>query len=325
MILTYISSCDKDGGIYRYELSDSGLLREIDFTKAVTPSYMAIDGNTLHTTLRAPYEENDYSAYTTFDITSDGTLTNMGKIIPSDGISACHLSVVGGVAYATNYSTGSLKRFPDKLLVREGGSVHPKRQISPHPHCIIPTPDGKYLVATDLGRDTLTVFDKELGEVSEAKAYPGSGPRHVTFSPDGKLAYVINELRPVATVYRYSDGQLERLADYPALPYEFCGKFNGEGAGSAIRCVGDYLFVALREENKITCFKRVGEELEYVFSSSCGGDHPRDFNVYGDTLISANMLEGEVSVFKIDFAKGLTKIQSIKMATPTCILFRECN
>ena len=323
MILTYISSCDKDGGIYRYELTADGLLKEIDFTKVITPSYMALDGKKLHTTLRAPYAENDYSAYTTFDVMEDGALSNMGEILPSDGISACHLSVVDGIAYATNYSTGSLKRFPDKLLVRKGGSVHQKRQLSPHPHCIIPTPDGKYLVATDLGRDTITVFDKELSEVSEVKAYPGSGPRHITFSPDGNLAYVINELRPVATVYRYNDGKLERLKDYPALPYEFKGKFNGEGAGSAVRCIDDYLFVALREENKITCFKRVEEELEYVFSSYCGADHPRDFNIYGDTLISANMLDGEVSVFKIDFKSGLEKVQSIKMATPTCILFKE--
>ena len=323
MVLTYISSCDKDGGIYRYELTDNGLLKEIDFTKVNTPSYMAMYEDKLHTTLRAPYSENDYSAYTTFDVGNDGAISNMGEVLPSEGISACHICVADGVAYATNYSTGSLKRFPDKLLVRAGGSVHPKRQISPHPHCIIPTPDGKYLVATDLGRDTITVFDKELNEISEVSAYPGSGPRHITFSPDGKLAYVINELRPVATVYRYDNGVLERLKDYPALPYEFSGKFNGEGAGSAIRCTGDYLFVALREENKISCFKRIGEELEYVFSSYCGADHPRDFNIYGDTLISANMLDGEVSVFKIDYSKGLEKIQSIKMATPTCILFKE--
>ena len=324
MINVYIASCDKDGGIYRFAMNSDGTLAFLDKADIATPSYLAIDADKLHVTLRAPYDGSGESAYTCFDIGSSGELLNMGAIIDADGVSACYLSVVGGAVYTTNYVTGSIKRFPDKLLKKSGGSnVKPDRQASSHPHCIIPTPDGKCLAVTDLGCDTVTVYDRELNEISLTSTLPGAGPRHITFSPDGALAYVINELMPYTTVYRYGDGKFERLGEYPVLPYSFFGKFNGEGAGSAIRCVGDYLYVGIREENKITCYRRVADRLEYLFSSDTGGDHPRDFNIYGDILISANMVGNNVSVFRIDEGRGLTKIQSLEIKTPTCVVFKE--
>lgn len=324
MVNVYISSCDKDGGIYRYALGDDGRLTELSKTSLVTPSYLAISDGVLHATLRAPFLGSDYSGYTTLLISRTGELTPSGEILPSGGISACHISVAGGVAYATNYMTGSIKRFPDILIEKTGGSgVNPERQATPHPHCIIPTPDGKYLAVCDLGCDTLTLYDFELNEVSKTHAGAGVGPRHLTFSPDGGLAYVINELKPVTTVYRYSDGEFLRLCDYPVLPYKPEGKYGGSGAGSAIRCVGDYLYVGVREGNKITCYKRVGEGLEYLFTSTSGAEHPRDFNIFGDILVSANMMGDNVSVFKIIEGRGLEKIQDIQMKSPTCILFFE--
>ena len=323
MINVYISSCDKNGGVFRFEMMADGRLRELDFTPVSTPSYFAIADGRLHMTLRAPYDDCDVSAYTSFELLDGGALGKMSEMLSADGISACHLTVIDGVPYDTNYMTGGIKRFPDKLLTRKGRGLTPKRQECPHPHCILPTPDGLYLAVVDLGLDSITVFDFDLNEISVERSLPGQGPRHITFSPDGKLAYVINEIEAVTTVYNYSSGRFTRLADYSARKYPFVGSFNGEGAGSAIRCVGDYLYVALREDNVITCYRRVGEELEYIYSADCGGDHPRDFNVFGDTLISANMNSDDVSVFKIIEGKGLEKLQTINIKCPTCVAFLE--
>ena len=74
------------------------------------------------------------------------------------------------------------------------------RQIVPHIHCALFSPDGKYIFATDFSADRILRFTLS----SEGNIYrlpgetldiaPDSGPRHLTFSPNGKFAYLINEL-----------------------------------------------------------------------------------------------------------------------------------
>ena len=39
----------------------------------------------------------------------------------------------------------------------------------------------------------------------------GSGPRHLTFSPNGHYAYLINELSGTVIAFEYKDGDLKEM------------------------------------------------------------------------------------------------------------------
>ena len=74
------------------------------------------------------------------------------------------------------------------------------RQATPHIHCTVFSPDGKYIFATDFSADRILRFvmhpDNPIPHASlEAVGIEAdSGPRHLTFSPNGKFAYLITEL-----------------------------------------------------------------------------------------------------------------------------------
>ena len=94
------------------------------------------------------------------------------------------------------------------------------------------TPDGKFLLATDLGTDCIYLFP--IGKRPEAgKAHSlldesrvvriqmdsGSGPRHICFHPNGRFAYLISELSGKITVFSYNEGKLERLQTIVCDPF----------------------------------------------------------------------------------------------------------
>ncbi|MCI0550060.1 MAG: lactonase family protein [Anaerolineae bacterium] len=61
---------------------------------------------------------------------------------------------------------------------------------------------------------------------AEVKVHPGAGPRHLTFHPNGRFAYLINELDSTVTAYRYhsESGLFEELQIISALPEDFKGE-----------------------------------------------------------------------------------------------------
>lgn len=144
------------------------------------------------------------------------------------------------MAVTANYTGGSLSLFPldeqgfpqplDTLYMGQTNLNDPIRQEAPHVHCAHFAPDGRYLFATDFSSDRLLRFaiPSEVQEAtckSEAQAAPkaetckpnrllsnpevaailpgGSGPRHLTFSPDARHAYLITELSGMVHVFDY--------------------------------------------------------------------------------------------------------------------------
>ncbi|MCZ2970810.1 lactonase family protein, partial [Acinetobacter baumannii] len=87
----------------------------------------------------------------------------------------------------------------------------------------------------DLGIDkiiTYEVKDSTLTEVNRLSVNPGSGPRHITFHPNGKYAYVMTELSSEVIVLTYNpaEGSFTELQYISAVPEEF----DENNQGSAI-------------------------------------------------------------------------------------------
>ena len=81
------------------------------------------------------------------------------------------------------------------------------------------SPDNRIAFVCDLGLDKVMCyrFDAEHGKLTPAEPAfvslkPGAGPRHMVFRPDGKFAYVINELNSTVTSFAY-DPQSGKLTE----------------------------------------------------------------------------------------------------------------
>src|SRR5699024_11816653 len=107
----------------------------------------------------------------------------------------------------------------------EGSGPH-ERQESPHVHYTAHTPDGKYIVVADLGTDELVTYqieNNELVKVHTLNVKAGSGPRHITFHPNGKTAYLLTELASEVIVLDYDreQGSFAEKQTISAIPEDF--------------------------------------------------------------------------------------------------------
>ena len=291
--MVYILSCEtieNGGGIYSYELTGNGILEKRGYFSCDRPMYAVKCGKGLCVLLRQPFENSEESGY----FYLDENLQNPTQIRSTQGKCACHLCVDENDVYIVNYLSGNLVKNGTIVVERHGKSVHPIRQSESHTHFVDKTPDG-YLVACDLGMDTLAVYNKNLKLIHETKVPSGYGIRHLAFSKGAKYIYAINELVPSIRVFSYSNSKAELIE---TVIIE-CKNTKTNGAAIRLSKDGKFLYVSLREENKICVFAVDNERLTLLQTADCGGDGPRDFNIFGEFLICANEISGSAIVHNI--------------------------
>ncbi len=317
----YVAACAPDGGVYLCDFENEKLsVRE--FYPFDSPMFLAKSGDKMYIELRKTDGEN--SGILECNIAPDGTLSNFGAPVSTKGIVACHLCVHDSDVYCVNYLSGSVSRIRngvcDKLDVHTGHGPHPTRQEAAHTHYINVTPDGKYLVSTDLGLDTVYIYDFDLGVHSTAKVPDGHGCRHVVFNHEGTRMYCVNELASTVTVFIYSDGTLVPLGTYPALPPDY----DGVSTAAAIRISDDgkYLYVSNRGHDSITCFEITDSDtLEIRSYTPCGGKRPRDFDIKDGYLFSTNEETNDVTVFRCEGPKLTLLDTKIDAEGALCVIF----
>lgn len=309
----YIASCDEQGGIYKYELNKDGILEFKNRTDMNKPMYMIEDSGKMYVLLKKPYEDSNESALVVYDIDDNGDLKNPSGITSTKGVVACHLAVDNGEVYCVNYVSGSVIKLPDTIITHNGNGPHPTRQDGPHTHFVCVTHDG-YVLVTDLGIDTIFTYTKDLKLVSQAKVPSGHGVRHLAFSEDKKYLYALNELESTLSVFKYNDGRLELLDTYNVLPDDF----SENSIAAAIRVRGNMIYTSNRGHNSIAVFEADGEKLNFVKFIMCGGKEPRDFNIFGDILISTNKGSNNVTVIDLKTDKVIQTIENI--SEPLCVM-----
>ena len=308
----YISSCVKDGGLYRFELTADGMLRPCGVIPADMPMYAIWQDQTLYVLEREPDGNAHESALRRFAVASDGSFRELGGRQSTRGVCAPHLCVKDGVVYAVNYLSGSIVRIPDGFVQRSGHSVHPARQEAPHPHFITEAPDGLLLV-TDLGTDSIAAYDAALTPVRETALRPGSGPRHLIFSGDGGTVFCANELSSTVCMYRYDGGgRLTLLDEQPTVPSDF----SGENTAAAIRFREGRVYVSNRGHDSIACLRVQGDRLVPERFLSCYGQGPRDAQLMGRFAVCANEAGDSVTVVELE---GGRLVCSVALPRPLCV------
>jgi 6-phosphogluconolactonase len=269
---------------------------------------------------------------------------------PSGGGGPCHLSVdrSGKCVLTANYGTGSVAALPlhedgglgepAATIQHHGSSVNPQRQEGPHAHYITPDPANSFALACDLGLDRVLVYHLDPAKPSLAandppfaSVKPGSGPRHLVFSSDGKFVYVVNEMASTVTAFTYDEklGSLRELQTIATLPADFkgqstCAEIQGHPSGR-------FIYASNRGHDSIAVFEVAAAtgELSKVEIQSTQGKTPRHFALdpSGRWLLAENQGSDGVVEFKVDPGSGrLTATgERIAIGSPVCAVFCEAR
>jgi len=282
-------------------------------------------------------------AYAVDPLTGDLTFLNQQ---PSGSGHPTHLvaEASGRMLMSANYGSGTVTAWPlhadgslgarSAFAQHTGSSINPERQKEPHAHGVTLSPDQRFLFVPDLGIDKVMIYAIDPAAASFAphtqssvSVPPGSGPRHLAFSPDGRHAYVINEMGGTISVFAYDGaaGQLTLVESVPTLPKEF------EGANKTAEVVvhpsGRYVYGSNRGHDSIVAYTRDPQtgRLVHLETVPSGGRSPRHFDLSpdGTWLMALHEDTHNGCVFRVDVATGrLTRTaHSLTVPQPVCVLF----
>lgn len=344
---TYTSG--KSEGIYGYRMDPAtGALTRFNSFKSVNPSFLAIDRSKRY--LYAVNEVSEFLGKASGGVSAfaiDGASGNLQLLNEqaTRGADPCYLTIDhkkrnllvanytgGSVAVLPIRSDGTLAPCTD-LKQHEGSGIK-EQQKGPHAHCIILDPLERHALAADLGIDKVMIyrFDQASGKLTQAKQpwaelKAGAGPRHLTFHPNGKYVYVINELDSTLTVLKYNEesGTLSQIETVSTLPSDFSGL--SYCADVHVSSSGKFLYGSNRGHDSIVVFEidpRTGK-LKLVEHVSTGGKWPRNFTLdpAGRFLLVANQRTDNVVTFSIDSHTGrLTPTGHVEeIPSPVCLKF----
>ena len=347
---TYTGSKSKSTGIYAFRmLTDGGPAANVSLTplgvaaETSNPSFLEIDS--ARGLVFAVNEDNQVDgkpagAVSAFSVDrGTGRLTLLNRQ-PSMGRSPCHLILdrTGRYVMVANYGSGTVAVLPvaadgrlgepTSVVQHTGSSVNPQRQQGPHAHCMTVDPANRFVFACDLGLDKVLSyrFDAQKGTLTPndppfATLAPGAGPRHMAFRPDGRFAYVLNEMLSTMTVFRYdaSAGRLTELQTLSTLPPDFTGQ--NSGAEVAAHPSGKFLYSSNRGHNSVALFaidEKAGT-LTFVEAQNTGGRTPRHFGIdpSGAHILIANQGSDTIVASRIDPATGRFKAPEVVASAPT--------
>jgi len=345
---TYTTPPDGCGeGIYVYQFdAEMGALSLVQtVTGIVSPSFLTTSPD--HQQLYAVSESDGGQVYAYDRNPRTGELTALNSQ-PTYGAAPCYVSTdpSGAVVFIANYNGGNVASYPlltngrinpaASVIDHVGTSVNPTRQREPHPHMILPSPDGRFALATDLGIDRVMIYevDGSTGELRPntqgptfATVPPGSGPRHFAFSPTGRVVYVINELISSVTVFSYdhTTAAMDELQTISTLPDDFTGE--SYCAHIVVSPDGRFVYGSNRYHDSIAIFAVTASDgtLTPIAYEPTGGKTPRNFSfdLSSNWLLAANQDSDTIVTFRRDLDAGtLTATgQVTHVPNPVAVLF----
>lgn len=348
---TYTAGDTGSRGIYRMEFDpESGKLSEPALAvETASPAFLAVhpNGKTLYAVNElSEFEGKAQGSVSAFTLDRSTGALEAINVQGSGGSYPCHLSVdrSGRNVLVANYGGGNVAVFPiredgglgpiSSLQKHSGSGVDPKRQEKPHAHSVILDRGNRFALAADLGLDKVLVslLDADKGTLSpndppSASVEPGSGPRHMAFSPDWKFLYVINEMGSTVSTFTYDEqkGSLGRVQTVSTLPKGFSG--SSTTAELQVHPSGKFVYGSNRGHDSVAIFRVEPEtgKLTPAGHEPTGGKNPRSFAIEpgGAYLLAANQDSDSVIVFKIDQETGNLTPTGAKASVPkpVCVEF----
>lgn len=335
----------KSEGIYHARLdTGTGKLSAPELAvKTADPSFIEIhpNGKFIYAVT-----ENNGGAIRAFAIDQETKKLKLLNERSSGGSCPCHIAISsnGKFLFAANYTSGSATVIPinadgtlaepSSIVKHSGSSINQDRQQEPHVHSVNLSPDDRFAFAADLGIDKIIIYklNQDTGRLEAntpafAKVKPGAGPRHFTFHPDGKFAYVINELDETITAYAYNaqSGALTEIQQISTLPDGFKGI--NWCAEVRVHPNGKFLYGSNRGHDSIVIYRIDPEKgtLKLSGFQNAGIKNPRNFclDPSGNFCVVANQDSNTICVFRVNPETGMLEPvgSPITVETPTCVRF----
>jgi 6-phosphogluconolactonase len=338
-------------GLTSWRFDDAtGALAEIATLKTIDdPNWLCVDATRRRLYAAGEDFATDQGWVAAFAIAADGTLTELNRQ-PTGGQTVCHMSLTPDRNFllVANYNAVDGVNLPDgaarAFSIAADGSLgavtatthhagkgpNADRQTHSHAHCVVTSPSGKFAYVADLGTDRIVVYALDAqGRMTAQPAGdlilpPGTGPRHLALSADGKMLFMVSEL--IATVFSASvNTETGALTQLDAFPIASRNGGIVQPSGILLTPDGRHIFAELRQADEIIglAVDPATGKLTQTYRASSGGKTPRDFcfSLSGKYVLVANQDSDTISVFTVDYANGILSgpVQQIATGTPMAI------
>ncbi len=348
---TYTSHGGKGIYSYRFDPANGKLISLGLAAESDNPSFLTTDPT--DNFLYAVNEVDRFRGDATGSVSAFAMDRGTGKLRLLNRVSAhapgpAYLSMdrTGKYVLIANYPLGSVAVFPllkdgalgemSDFVRHKGSSVNKQRQEGPHAHAVVLSLDNRFALVADLGLDQVLVYpfdatSGKLGSPHVMNIKPGSGPRHLAFSPNGKFVYLVSEMGSTVTAFSYhaADGRLATLQTVSTLPANFSGQ--STAAEIAIHPSGRFLYASNRGDDSIAVFalNPGSGRLAFLQRVSTQGKTPRNFALdpSGQWLLAANQDSNSIVSFRVDQETGELRPvgQVAQISQPACVVFVPLN
>lgn len=333
-------------GSYSYTGKAKGItIYDVDVDKGTFKERCEVEVDNSSYVIASHNGKNLYSiadeGVVSFRILENGSLSRLNSR-NIKGMRGCHLSTDAQDRYifVSGYhdgkatvlrlnADGSVGPIVDGVFHKGYGSVA-ERNFRPHVSCTRLSPDGKYVLAADLGIDQVRIyrFDEEkLVQVDAVRCERESAPRHFLFSADGRFMYLMYEQKNVIDVFSYETGEkVPRIEKIQTISSIGDKKSSELTAACALRMTPDqrYVFCSNAGDNAVSMYSRDAQSglLEFLFCLPISGDYPKDIAIFPDQnhIVSVNHETGSMTFFKVDYEKHLLimSAREISVNEPNC-------
>ena len=329
--------------LYRVNASTGAFTKLGGQLGGASPTYLTLTPN--HRFLYAVSETQTFRGAPGGSVSSfaidphSGALKPLGQQ-PSGGASPCYISLdnIGKTALVANYMGGNVSILPvaadgqlgPPTTYQQTGRGPHKNQDASHAHCLLPGPANnfaQFAFAVNLGTDQVVGYRHNvtgglLVRLPEPAfvAKPGAGPRHLTFHPNGKTAYLINELNSTLTTLAYdaAAGHFRELQTVSTLPASYTG--GNSCADVHVAPNGLFLYASNRGHNSIAVFAIDSSNgtLVPIQDVDTQGKTPRNFALdpSGRLLLVANQNSNNLVSYRVDAFSGLLTPTGQQAAVP---------
>jgi len=282
---------------------------------------------------------------TAFKILDDGDLEFINQV-GIKGMRGCHLSTnkTGTLLFVSGYHDGkitvmhlnpdgSIGAIADGIFHKGIGSIT-NRNFMPHVSFAALTPDERFLCVCDLGIDQVKLYDVsndgKLKLVDVIRTQLESAPRSIHFSPDGKFAYVVCELKNIIDIYAYDPDAKEKF-EFIQSVFTVRSSNKNLSAAAAFEMTkdGKYVFCSNAGDNSISFYER-NDKTGGLAIKSClpvSGDYPKDIGLFPDDkhILSLNHEAGTITTFTLNYEKNLIVMNGpiIKIDKPNNIIYKK--
>jgi 6-phosphogluconolactonase len=325
--IAYVS-CAESREIHVFHLdSPSGAVRlrqRLATTGAPSPLKVSPDRRVLYAGVRSD------NAVLAFGIdSSSGELAPLGNV-PAPG-SPTYVSCDRAMSavFSASYGGDSLAVFP---LDAQGAplQVSQVEMELPHAHAALTDGTNRWLLVPMLGVDMIRVYRLDDGvrlvpnEPATISVRPGSGPRHLVFSPDNRRVHCLNELDGTIDAFDFdaAAGTLTLKQSVNMLP----PGFEGKPWAAELRATPDgrFLYATDRTASVIAAFAVDAQSGRLALVDHYPTEaQPRGMGIdpSGRWLIAAGQLSGHLSVHEINPDDGRLTVRQ-RHATgldPICV------